>query len=148
MDVADPKIDLDLATLHRSKLGSITAGIWLRFGEIAFPAARWSDFVVVILGWWTGVLQSNDRQLRLLFMDGPYLLRVIRGSSGRCSIEGMDGHGREERSLFSVEADFVMFRKGVFAAGRTVVEACRNKGWSSRDIDELAKLLEGSGSTG
>ena len=42
----------------------------------------WSDFVVVILGWWIPALRSNDRSCRLQFMDGPYSLRISRTSGG------------------------------------------------------------------
>jgi hypothetical protein len=60
----------------------------------------------------------------------------------------MDGRGSRDRSVFTFDADFLSFREGVHAAGRTALEACRNKGWRSRDIDELAKLLEGPDSPG
>jgi hypothetical protein len=140
MDARAPKIHLDLSTLHRTKVGSITAGIWLSFGDTLFPGARWSDFVVVILGWWADALQSNDRRLVLRFMDGPYSLRMSRNSEG-CSIEGMNGQGKEERSLFHFAVDFPRFREDVCSAGRKVLVACREKRWESRDIELLADLL-------
>jgi hypothetical protein len=141
MGAPAPKIHLELSTLGRSKSGSITAGLWLSVGDRSFPGLKWSDFVVVVLGWWVEALQSNDRRVLLRFMDGPYLLRVNRNTPEECSIEGVDGHGKEGRSLFSIAAEFLPFREQVCAVGRQVLAACREKGWESRDIERLGDLL-------
>ena len=42
------------ASLHEG--GNITGEIWLEVAGFGFPDRRWSDFPVVILGWWLDAL--------------------------------------------------------------------------------------------
>jgi len=144
VDPAAPEVHVDLKTLHRSGAGSITAGVWFDFDGPSFPSAGWSDFVVVILGWWIQALRSNDRSCRLQFMDGPYSLRVNRKPGGRATVDCTRDDLAGEKILFSCEVDFLKLREAVSSAGRSVSEACRAMKWESSDILGLARVIEES----
>jgi len=50
-------IALDLATFRQSsQSGNVTGVIYVELESSAFPAREWSDFPVIILGWWTEAL--------------------------------------------------------------------------------------------
>jgi hypothetical protein len=70
----------DVRDIERTKRGSIIGRIWFAAGADAFPAAGWSDFVVVVLGWWIGQLldlrKGRNDHLEFRFMDGPFSLLV------------------------------------------------------------------------
>jgi len=131
----------DVSSLSRSPRGSITGQIFLRGLAGDFPEERWSDFPVVILGWWieglTRVLAGQERSFQGMFMDGPYAFVVHResGDSGRMAW----GRRGEETSIGIV--DFRALLRSAVAAGRLVTEACRARSWSSRDLETLERVI-------
>ena len=68
-------------SLTRSPLGTIAGEVWVEFGAIAFPEARWNDLVVTILGWWltatVSLVSGWKRQATIHFMDGPFEVRLF-----------------------------------------------------------------------
>jgi hypothetical protein len=47
--------------------------------DIAYPSDDWFDFGATILDWWLGAaarLLGGSRSEELMFMDGPYALRI------------------------------------------------------------------------
>ena len=71
----------DKGELSRSGQGSITAPIYFSFEGFYFPENRWSDFVVVVLGWWLQSLAKIENgwetTVEFDFMDGPFLIRSM-----------------------------------------------------------------------
>lgn len=127
-------------SLRRSGMGSITGQIFLRGPMAGFPDEGWSDFPVVILGWWieglTDVVVGKESSFQGLFMDGPYAFVVRReGSSGRISWGKRD----EETSIGVVDIPALL--RSAVAAGRLVADACRGRDWSSRDLDHLERVI-------
>jgi len=70
------KIDPDALV----KLRLVSGPIWIKAGAESFPGTGWTDFPVVILGFWlTNIQPVAERRLkkcRLPFMDGPYSAMV------------------------------------------------------------------------
>jgi hypothetical protein len=128
----------------------ITCPIHIRIGDTVFPHETWDDFAAVILGWWLQGLDALRRCqsncVELLFMDGPYEVRVIRNDSADWLVVGVV-RGLQERELFRATA-----------AARDVLDAVINaavqlltsvKGGSMWDTDcqtlwEVLQRLEGS----
>ena len=78
-------IVLHLQTFRQSRQsGSVTEVIFLELEGSAFPERRWSDFPVIILGWWTHAwLQlevPSRREVQWRFMDGPYAATLTKGA--------------------------------------------------------------------
>lgn len=76
-------IALDLQTFHQSRQSdNVTGVIYLELESGAFPQRGWSDFPVIILGWWVDAwiqLQiPTKREVLWRFMDGPYAATLIK----------------------------------------------------------------------
>ena len=76
-------IKLDLQSFRqRQTNGTVTGVIFIELDGEAIPDAGWSDFPVIVLGWWVDAfLQLSEpkrRQVRWLFMDGPFELMLTK----------------------------------------------------------------------
>src|ERR1043166_5263640 len=76
-------ITLDLPTFRQnSQNGNVTGVIYVELESGAFPAKGWSDFPVIILGWWTEALLQLEvparREVKWRFMDGPKALTLTK----------------------------------------------------------------------
>jgi hypothetical protein len=105
-----------------------------------FPEHGWTDFVVVILGWWLeGLrdLRQGAEQVLFRFMDGPLAFSVTPEDSETYRI-----HCVEERASGKTEhGDWISpkteFESSVLGAGVASLAECDRRGWRSRDIDTL-----------
>ncbi len=131
----------DVTSLERSKTGSITGSVFLRGPAGEFPEPGWSDFPVVILGWWieglTILIAGKSPSFEGLFMDGPYAFVVERGvgTSGRLAW-GRRGHQATVGTL-----EIAAFLGSALTAGEQVADACRARRWKSRDLDALERAV-------
>jgi hypothetical protein len=131
----------DVSSLSRTPRGSITGQIFLRGPTGDFPEERWSDFPVVILGWWiaglTRVLAGQERSFQGMFMDGPYAFVVHRGVGDSARMAW--GRTGEETSIGIVDVRALL--QSAVAEGRLVLEACRARSWSSTDLETLEREI-------
>jgi len=142
-------IEVDLSDLERTQKGSIVGRVWLVLDGYAFPERAWSDLIVVILGWWIEELlrvqAADETTMTLLFMDGPYSVRLRAPTDGDTWSVSLlrdrapadlkrDATGLVERAQFAT---------AVVAAARDVIDACRRKGWSDdREVLKLGRLAD------
>jgi hypothetical protein len=130
------------SSLTRSAMGSITGQIFLRGSAASFPEEGWSDFPVVILGWWIqglGALANRKTgTFQGMFMDGPYAF-VVQRFPGR-SDEISWGRTGAESPVGIVDAGAML--ASAVAAARAVVTACRVQGWAGPDLDSLEGVVE------
>jgi hypothetical protein len=133
---------VDPATLHQSSLGSITGTICVAAEGWFFPEQHWSDFPVVILGWWLQAYRDASSRVRATavcrFMDGPYSFRLISASRERWTVECVS-HDKAVLHEFEVEAR--VFAESLEAACRTVIRACHRRHWESSGLDALEDAL-------
>lgn len=131
-------------TLNRSKAGSITARIVIRIGDFLFPGDGWSDFIVVILGWWLQAIRQistmSDEGAYLQFMDGPYKIFIKTIDENHSSLICLEERRTEiDRYRSIVKTNDL--RNELVRIGRKVVSLCNEKGWDSDDIDILRKEI-------
>lgn len=144
MDVA-----IDLSDLERTQKGSIVGRVWLVLDDYAFPERAWSDLVVVVLGWWIDELlrtqSTNETTMTLLFMDGPYSVRLrapAQGDVWSVSLLRDRGPADGRREAVGV-AEHAQFAAALLTVAREVVAACQRKGWSDdREVLKLARLAD------
>jgi hypothetical protein len=126
------EIYADESTLERSAIGGITGLIFLRGPNGAFPDEQWTDFSVVILGWWIEGLRliaNNQRHsFQGMFMDGPYSFRV-RSEDGRI---GQIAWGRNRMETAIGTVDVLDLLRSAIAAGKLISEVCRVRNWTDR----------------
>lgn len=132
----------DVESLRRSTKGSITGSLYAELGTFVFPDRGWSDFVVVLLGWWLEALYrlvDGNRTAELEFMDGPYAMRVTAVDLSTCSLECVQ-KARAAIVLSKASVDVVQLMKETERVAAQVVRACEARGWQSADVDALKDL--------
>lgn len=74
------KLDESIIEKYRDRSGPICFDIYWVHEDEAYPSMLWSDFGVVLLGWWINDfcrLESGTSScVKFLFMDGPYCLLI------------------------------------------------------------------------
>lgn len=138
-------VHVDTHTLLMGK-HSITGIISLQIGDAYFPEREWSDFPVVILGWWlTELLQlwggesETTEGAICAFMDGAFYYRVSTQGE-RWLIECIDDSTSEE-AAFEAEVERAAFMKTVLTCAAQILDTCRAHGWQTLDTDELATII-------
>ena len=142
-------VAVDLTDLERTQKGSIVGRVWLVLDDYAFPEPAWSDLIVVVLGWWIEELlqiQSADQPtMNLLFMDGPYSVRLRAPSEGDAWAVSL----LRDRGPIGSNPEAAGFaQRGQLAASvlnvaREVITACQRKGWSDdQEVLKLARLAD------
>lgn len=61
--------------------GAISGRLFFEIDDTFFPSEEWFDFVMPVLGWWIeNVMRLNlpDAEVKQVFMDGPYEIRMRR----------------------------------------------------------------------
>jgi hypothetical protein len=136
----DTLLIADVGTLEVRPGGPAIAGIWMVTENGAFPQAGWSDFVVVILGWWAAALLKTIRRKgaweRVHFMDGPYAVDFTV-SSEMLHFRLMS----RDREVGTSSAALNPFVGEVTSQSRKVLQACRLREWWSADADTLESLI-------
>ena len=126
-------------SLARSPTGNITGQIHIARSAGSFPDESWHDFPVVILAWWVAGLRlvaSGDRRSFVgNFMDGPFSFRIDAdvGDLGRMAWGGC---------TFAPETvSITALLHSAVAAGQTVLESCRARGWTSSELESLEQAI-------
>lgn len=121
---------------------SITGVIHLRVRDESFPCEGWSDFPVVVLYWWMRELgwdaAVGRRCIRCQFMDGPQYFEILP-SPGQWEIRTFDP-GHPPRSWW-LQDDGAQFLDSLRQASVKVVAVCREKGWVTSDVEQLASMI-------
>jgi hypothetical protein len=130
-----------VASLSRSQNGGVTGQVFLRGAARDFPDSEWSDFPVVILGWWIVGLESladaTVDSFEAHFMEGPYSFVLTRDAGDVGRLEWCSQSERVSVGTVSIRA----LRNSALVAGRLVSDACRVRGWSGRELDELESAI-------
>ena len=134
----------DFKTLKVRDRGPAIAGIWLASGDTQFPIKGWSDFVVVVLGWWAVAIvrlmrSDSDKEL-VNFMDGPYSVELTRAQLGEIRLRMLAGAGGG-REVAVGEADLQKFVTELTDHARDLLELCKLRQWWSADAETLESNL-------
>ena len=142
-------ITIDLTEIERTPKGSIVGRIWFVLDDHEFPERRWSDLIVVVLGWWIEELlraeSTDETSMTLLFMDGPYSVRMREPSEGDAwSVSFLRDRGPTDARRAAVgSADLEQFAKSLLTTAREVAAACRAKGWTDDpEVTKLGRLID------
>lgn len=129
----------------RSAAGLVHAGLHVQIDTLQFPDPRWTDFVVVMLGWWcralSSVLSGERPSVEVRFMEGPYLAEIGPRSAGSIHLKLIEA-GLNRRLRFDAEVSMRVLIDSVISAAERVLAECRERGWWSEDADELADAMK------
>jgi hypothetical protein len=126
------------ASLYKGR--NITGEIWLEVAGFDFPSKHWSDFPVIILGWWLDALfniwAEKDMRGECLFMDGPYSFEVSKEEGVfvlRCFRDPYSTRECEWEGAI----DLAGLLRQVVNAAATIIKECRRLGWVTSDTEVL-----------
>ena len=134
--------------------GQITGKIYFQFGEKTFPESDWNDFVVVMLCWWLkAVIQMIDgikENAELLFMDGPFSVRILTQGRDRWRLECIErrknvalnpdeiGEVVEYRTM----VESLIMLKSLLSVACETIHRCKKNEWILSDLDLLISLKD------
>jgi len=132
---------IDFSLLRKSKKELITAPIFFDLDNFQFPENNWSDFAVVIMGWWltaySKLLRSCEKKVDLLFMDGPMVINITAIDFNLIKISCMNQSNTNdfiEVKCIAKKQDFGLILKN---SAQKLVDSCLQRGWDSIDIKNL-----------
>jgi hypothetical protein len=133
-------IHFDPLSLSLSERGAITSLVYCEFGDFCFPDSRWSDFVVVILGWWIDATNNLKRQTVLRFMDGPYSIHLTADEIGIVRADCIE-HRERQIVLGSFHISLSGLQRAITVTALAVLDACQERNWNSEDLAQLRKFV-------
>jgi hypothetical protein len=140
------EIHIDPESLERRPSGTILGRIFVSYNHVAFPDQDWSDFPVVILGWWLrqlGALAAGESRAEFKFMDGPYRFDIT--ATNNSWVVSLLETSNSTETYAGGPVDSSRFRDSLLGAADRLLRACRERGWpSDSDLTELATALHDS----
>jgi hypothetical protein len=138
------RLAVDPERLHRSSSGGITGQLAIQVDGTWFPEQQWSDFPVVVLGWWLQAWQglAAGEAAVLRFMDGPYQVVLSWQPDACVDVALEDSHRSGPRSVTCGPVSPAAVSRALGEAALSVVRACDGRGWGGQDIDALRALSE------
>ncbi len=137
------KIIVNKTTLFINNTNNIVGEIYIeKNGHNFFPNEKWTDFVVVILYWWTKKLRSFEyakvgEKTELEFMDGPLLLRLEKVNDHEVNLLGIKKNLINEEVIFEAQTLFDDLKKKVVNISNSVIGYTKQKSWENYDIENL-----------
>lgn len=136
------EVIVDPSTLRASSTsGNVTGIIHLSTGAENFPDSQWSDFPVIILGWWIAglleIVHGGTGAFECLFMDGPYafVVEATGGASASITLR------QREAVTHTLPVDLRALLVSAASAGAKVAHASRAGGWVNEDLRRLEALV-------
>ena len=139
----DVKIIVDENSLTKGNDDVIFGKIYISVGDSPFPDKKWDDFIVVIMSWWNEellkIMDSNEKDYQLNFMDGPYEVVITRKPSERLELECLR-RGRDKNVVLSRgSCSLSEFSNQLIKATETVIKVLESSHWDTNDIRILKK---------
>ncbi|WP_437656917.1 hypothetical protein [Sorangium sp. So ce1182] len=137
-------ITVNTDTLSLAHNGPITGEIFIEYAETIFPEARWSDFSAVILSWWCQatirLIEGASRE-EFLFMDGSFCFDISQ-NKGAWYVRCFDDISPTSSPITQGSFDRRTFVESLLAAANSVVRACAERSWMSKDVASLSLSLD------
>ena len=119
-------IKVDLQSFRQIREGgNVTGVVFVELESGAFPETGWSDFPVIILGWWTDAFlqleEPTTREVKWRFMDGPHELTLTKMA------------GVASKNAFEI----TQVRRFLLEAAEFVIAHCEQRKMLGKDLEML-----------
>ena len=147
--ITDQEISINVGQVF-SGPGSVFGEINVQLGEFHFPEEGWTDFMLIILGWWIDaalmIRGGESRVEDFLFMDGPFMISG-RLRDSQIYLEFIEN--RKSRTVKHAAAvDFENFCSALRSAAREAIETVNlrteppNTNSAQAQIQELIDICD------
>ena len=133
-----------VADLTNTKLTSSENAIGLLYIEadsIKFPNEHWTDFVIVVLGWWAEeFLKQMEGQVHgeYHFMDGPLLIESSLDNGTLC-FSYKKRRLADTQELYSMQISSHEFSQALKTTINQVLRVCHERHYIHSDVSFLEK---------
>jgi len=124
--------------------GGITGKISFFSNDYYFPERDWSDFPVVIFGWWAESLMAfirGSNEVEFSFMDGPFKVMFANTSEFLTRIEFYHNSMMIHSQLYDKKKLIESCKKSYKITSNLILDTCNNNNWGDRDVVILSKRL-------
>jgi hypothetical protein len=127
----------------RSKSGTIWGTIYFQIGDSQFfPDKGWTDMVAAFVAVWLEALirvtNGTVANERVHFFDGPFAVDFSVSQKGQVNLTFL--HNEEPK--LSTMAEVQQLRAHAVSVGQDLLSACQRRGWSDRDTQTIASLVQ------
>lgn len=123
--------------------GNILSKVYFRIGEQIFPDEGWSDFTIIILGWWIEELSNlkvGSKTFRLSFMDGPLYVKGFLRGSNLVELEFNRERKNKDEVIFYAGCDIEQLKVTIYKAAKELIKELDKRGLDNNDVRKL-KIL-------
>lgn len=125
----------------RTKYGSVVGPIWVEMQSACFPGKSWSDFPVVILGWWfeaiNGLCSGAPKRAECRFMEGPFAFEICAIEPDNWLLRFLRKDVLETRCLLESRQSPALMVREVQSSAKLVFRYCHERSWLSDDLIAL-----------
>lgn len=142
------RIKVNNDSLYLNNSNQIIGEIYFeKNGYLFFPEEKWSDFVVIILSWWTEKFRyfeyaSIREFLELGFMDGPLLIRIERISKNALRIVGIKENSYNKEVLCKADTNYNVLKRSLLNVSKSVLGFVKLKNWETEETINLENKIK------
>jgi hypothetical protein len=128
---------------QQTKSGGVTGPIWLRHEGVDFPKRGWSDFPVIVTGWWLKHLASLTRESKdavCSFMDGPFEFGVYAEGLGQWRLQFIERRANARAVVSEFIVPSTELQATLQTAAATILAECDRQAWTGSDIEVLRSI--------
>jgi hypothetical protein len=128
-----------------SMSGNILCKVYFCIGEKTFPDNGWSDFTVIILGWWIeelSKLKNGSKTFSLSFMDGPLYVKGFLKGNDIVELEFTRERQNKDEVIFCAVCDIKQLKVTIYRAARELINELEKRGLDNKDVRKLKILMQ------
>lgn len=130
---------------EQGRSGLISGEIFIQQNSSYFPEKGWTDFVVIILGWWVNsflnYVKDDLKKFEFSFMDGPYKIIGLELHNNKIEMYSWGQHEGEIKEVFLGYTDKWEIQKLLLRTCRKLFRTITMSGISEYNLDVLQKMF-------
>lgn len=124
----------------------IISNIYFRVDDKVFPDEGWTDFTVIILGWWLeelSQLEINKRRssFKLNFMDGPLFVSGLIEADNTVNLEFAKERLARKEVFFQAKCELSQLKLAVLDAANGLIKELSINRIDNNDVKKLKGLI-------
>ena len=141
------KINLESQTFNLNRSGNIVGEIWFEFPDQQFPEKNWADSVSIVLAWWLEEWERfsdvKGKSAIFRFMEGPFQIEIFKKDRRQAEVSLIERGTSKMRLARRFEVQQEVIKDQLNQAAVKVLSVARSNEWSSKEINEIDRIIRG-----
>ncbi len=119
---------------------NLVSEVYWKVNEGFFPEKGWTDFTVIILGWWTQELlaQLDGKEVgQYDFMDGPFYVEARITVEDKILLHFKERRRSGINVLFTADVEIKDFFSSLKSISNLVLRQCYHNSYKNEDVSKL-----------